>query len=66
MLLVELSHMTMYQQAVSTQLISIVNLAHKTLCGIWKNSNVTEVFLNFKVNFFTPYLIKEAAYKMGD
>lgn len=48
--LVEPSHMTMYQQAVSTQLISIVNLAHKTL--------------KFKVNFLTLCPIKEAAYKM--
>jgi hypothetical protein len=64
--LVEPSHMTMYQQAVSTQLISIVNLAHKTLCATWKNSNVTEVFLNFNVNFFTLCFIKEAAYKMRD
>ena len=37
--LVEPSYMTMYQQAVSTQLISIVNLAHKTLCATWKNFN---------------------------
>ena len=50
--LVEPSHMTLYQQAVNTQLISTVNLAHKTL--------------NFKVNIFTLCLIKEAAYKLGD
>jgi len=50
--LVEPSHMTMYRQVVSTQLISIVNLAYKTP--------------NFKVNFFTLCLIKGAAYKMGD
>jgi len=58
--------MTMYQQAVSTQLISIVNLAHETLCATLNNSDVTKVFLNFKVNFFILCLVKEAAYKMGD